>query len=74
MYKMLPTTSFICINAVPERPCHSHKHRWRFRSTLVSKINYSLEFEFEFEITFFMLCVTRIFKSNFECLRLVTMN
>jgi hypothetical protein len=26
------------------------------------------------EITFFMLCVTRIFKSNFECLRLVTMN
>jgi hypothetical protein len=26
------------------------------------------------EITFFMLCVTRIFKSNFKCLRLVTMN
>jgi hypothetical protein len=26
------------------------------------------------EITFFMLCVTRIFKSNFECLRLVTLN
>jgi hypothetical protein len=26
------------------------------------------------EITFFMLCVTKIFKSNFECLRLVTMN
>jgi hypothetical protein len=26
------------------------------------------------EITFFMLCVTRIFKSNFEYLRLVTMN
>jgi hypothetical protein len=23
------------------------------------------------EITFFMLCVTRIFKSNFECLRWV---
>jgi hypothetical protein len=26
------------------------------------------------EITFFMLCVTRIFKSYFECLRLVTLN
>jgi hypothetical protein len=26
------------------------------------------------EITFVMLYVTRIFKSNFECLRLVTMN
>jgi hypothetical protein len=26
------------------------------------------------EITFFMLFVTRIVKSNFECLRLVTMN
>jgi hypothetical protein len=26
------------------------------------------------EITFFMLCVTRIFKDNFECLRLVTLN
>jgi hypothetical protein len=26
------------------------------------------------EITFFMLCVTRIFKSYFECLSLVTLN
>jgi hypothetical protein len=26
------------------------------------------------EITFFMLCVTRIFKSYFECPRLVTLN
>jgi hypothetical protein len=26
------------------------------------------------EITFFMLCVTRIFKSYFECLKLVTLN
>jgi hypothetical protein len=26
------------------------------------------------EITFFMLCVTRIFKSYFECLRLVALN
>jgi hypothetical protein len=26
------------------------------------------------EITFFMLCVTRIFKSYFECLRLVILN
>jgi hypothetical protein len=26
------------------------------------------------EIMFFMLCVTRIFKSYFECLRLVTLN
>jgi hypothetical protein len=26
------------------------------------------------EITFFMLCITRIFKSYFECLRLVTLN
>jgi hypothetical protein len=44
----------------------------RIPTTLVSKIYYSRIRTFR-KITFFMLCVTRIFKSNFECLRLVTM-